>query len=218
MVTMQQNTVSSQIIVFETLQEFTQFVDNTIQLHKSELSRYEDELGLMLRQAGQDSAEAEWAKEMQNKLTPQEKQTPKTNDKKDEKKEKGKEKMKEKNDMKERKEKKREEKAKKGSTNWRIYKDVQIFAGVASQGRTELYFEAVNELKATLEKLGRMKETLTQLTGIGLSSVLYLAYIKNGMPEKLVLLPQAKQEEGKFEFKADFVTENIEPPIESREV
>ncbi len=213
---MQQHTTTSQLIIFDTLQEFTQFVDNTIQLHKSELSGYEDELGQMLRQAGQDSAEAEWAKEIQGKLTPQEKQTPKAEgkdkdkdkDKKDEKKEKGKEK----------KEKRKEEKVKKGSANWKIYKDIQIFTGVANQGKTEVYFEAVNELKATLEKLGRMKETLTQLTSIGLSGMLYLVYVKNGMPEKLVFLPQAKQEGGKFEFKADFVTENVEMPIESREV
>jgi len=210
---MEQHTVPSQIIIFETLQEFTQFVDNTINLNKSELSRYEDELGQMLRQAGQDTAEAEWANEMQSKLAPQEKQISATDDKKDEKKDKGKDKK-----EKEKKEKRKEEKAKKSATNWRSYKGLQIFTGKASQGKTEVYFEAVNELKATLEKLGKMKETLTQLTGIGLSNVLYLVLIKNCMPEKVVLLPLAKQEEGKFEFKADFITENVEVPIESREI
>jgi len=217
MARMEQNTVPSQIIIFETLQEFTQFVDNTINLNKSELSRYEDELGQMLRQAGQDNAEAEWANEMQSKLATPEKQSSASDGKKDEKKEKGKDK-KEKKEMKEKKEKRKEEKAKKSSTNWKSYNDIQIFTGKASQGKTEVYFEAVNELKATLEKLGKMKETLTQLTGIGLSNVLYLVLIKNCMPEKVVLLPLAKQEEGKFEFKADFITENVEVPIESREI
>ena len=211
---MEQPKVSSQIVVFETLQEFTQFVDNTIQLHKSELSRYEDELGQMLRQAEQDNTGIEWAKEMQSKLVPHEKQAPKTDDKKDEKKEK----KKERKEMTEKKEKKKEEKGKKGSTNWRNYTDIQIFTGIANQGKTEVYFEAVNELKTILEKLSRIKETLAQLTGLGLSGVIYLIYIKNGMPEKLVLLPRAKQEESKFEFKADFVTENMEVPIGSREV
>ncbi len=215
---MKQHTISSQILAFSTLQEFTEFIDANIQLHKSELSRYEDELGQMLRQVGQDNSEAEWAKEMQNKLAPQEKQVAKTEDKKDEKRDKGKEKKEMKEKKEEKKEKKKEEKAKKGSANWKVYKDIQIFTGMANQGKTEVYFEAINELKATLEKLGRIKETLTQFTGIGLSGILYLVYIKNDIPEKLVFLQHGKQEEGKFEFKADFVTENIEIPVESREV
>ncbi len=213
MLEMKQHTLSSQILTFSTLQEFMEFTDENIQLHKSELTRYEDELGQMLREVGQDNTNAEWAKQMQAKLSPQAKQA-KTDGKKDEKKDKGKEKK----EMKEMKEKRKDEKGKNVSANWKSYNDLHIFAGITHQGKTEVYFEAINELKARLEKLDKIKEALVQLKSVGLSSVLYLVYVKNSVPEKLVLLPQEKQEEGKFEFKADFVTENIEMPIESGEV
>ncbi len=207
MAAMQELTASSQIFMFETLQEFMEFVDNTIQLHKSELSRYEEELGMMLRQDGQDGAEAGLVKEIQSKLEPQKKHVQKSDDKK---KMKG---MKEKE-----KEKKKEGKAKTSSANWKNYKELQILTGNTTQGKTEVYFKAVNELKAHIDKLNSVRDTLVQLVNAGISNAFYLVYTKNGIPEKLVLLSQAKEGEGKFEFKADFVTENMEVPIESREV
>ncbi|MGH9921265.1 MAG: hypothetical protein ACRD38_00785, partial [Nitrososphaerales archaeon] len=66
---MEQNTISSQIFIFETLHEFSRFVDNSVHLHKSELTKYEEELGLMLRQDGKDGAESQWMKDMQDKLS-----------------------------------------------------------------------------------------------------------------------------------------------------
>ena len=207
---MDRHILSSQIFIFETLREFGQFIDNAIQMHKSELTVYEEELGLMLRQMGQDNTEAEWAKEVQSKLT-QGKET-----KVDKKKDKGKEKkdVKEKEKEREKKEKRKEGKIK-SSANWKFYKDIQIFTGMTNEGKTEVYFAAVNEIKTTLEKLGRVKETLSQLASAGISDSFYLIYTKNGIPEKLVLIPQQKQGQSKFEFKADFVTENVEAPIES---
>lgn len=213
MVTMEQNATSSQILIFETLRQFTQFVDNTLQLHKSMLARYEEDLGLTLRQAEQNAGEAEWAKEMQSKLVPQSKQVQKDDEKKEEKHDKGKE-EKEAETKEEKKERKKEEKAKKGSTNWKMYNDVQIYTGNATQGKTEVYFEAVNELKTHIDRLNRVRETITQLTNAGISNAFYLVYTKNNMPEKLVLLPQGKQDKEKFEFKADFVTENAEMPTQ----
>jgi len=156
---MEQLAVQSRIFIFESLQEFTDSINNSIDLHKLELARYEDELGQMLREIGQDNADAEWSKELQSKLT--EGNQTKNNDKKEEKKEKGEK----------RKEKKKEENGKKSSTNWKSYKNIQFFTGSENQGKTELYFEAVKELKATLEKLGRIRETIEQLASIGLGSM-----------------------------------------------
>lgn len=189
--------LSSQILTFETLQEFIQFIDNTIENQKFELSRYEEELGKMLRQTTQNGAEEEFAKQLQDKLSHKDK-PPNSKEKKNGKKV------------------KTEEKPKK-NVNWRNYKDIQIFTGNVNQGKTEVYFEAVNELKTTIEKLQRIKEVLMEFTNIGLGNVLYFVYTKNGIPIRLVLLPHTTQED-KFEFKADFVTENMETPIESREV
>ncbi|MEM2760867.1 MAG: hypothetical protein QXU32_00265 [Nitrososphaerales archaeon] len=215
---MERHILPSQILVFETLYAFAKFVDNVIQTHKSELSIYEEELGLMLRQVDQGTADTEWAKEVQNMLAQgkqaQKDDKTKGDSKKDAKKDEAKEKdVKEK----EKKEKRKEEKIKR-SAEWKTYRNIQIFTGLPNQGKTEIYFAAVNELRATLDKLKGVKETLSQLANVGINNSFYLVYTKNGIPEKLVLIPQQKQEQGKFEFKADFVTENVEIPIESREI
>jgi len=120
---MERHILPSQIFVFETLHEFAQYVDSVIQMHKSELSAYEEELGMMLRQEGHDGNEAEWAKEMQGKLATNEKKTPKGDGKKAENKDKGKEKK---------ETKRKEEKKRKDSTKWRMYKDIRVFdVGIA---------------------------------------------------------------------------------------
>lgn len=220
---MEQQTMNSKILIFESLQALNQFVDNVSNLYKTELSMYEEELGQMLRQVGHD--DDAWAKEIQSKLAPQGKQSAKSDDKKD-----GKDSIEEKDDKKKKprekkgkekgkedRERKKEEKGRKNSTNWKSYDDIHIFIGNANQGKTEVYFEAVNELKIILEKLDRIRETLARFASLGMGDQLYLIYTKNGVPEKLVLLKNAMRE-GKFEFRADFVTESMEVPIESREV
>jgi hypothetical protein len=219
---MEQNITSSQILIFETLHEFTRFVDNALHLHKSELTKYEEDLGLMLRQDGQDGADAQWMKEMQDKLSASKKvqqpdEAKKDSDKKDDKKEakdKEKEKKEEKH-MKEKEDKKKKEDKSKISANWKNYNDLHIFSGNSMQGKTEVYFLAINELKAQVDKLKRIQDALAHLMNTGISNAFYLVYTRNGLPEKLVLLPQTKKDQDKFEFKADFITENVDMAIES---
>jgi len=212
---MEQNITSSQIFIFETLHEFTRFVDNNVLLYKSELTKYEEELGLMLRQDGQDGTDAQWMKDMQNKLSAsknaeQADEAKKEGDKK-EAKDKEKEKKREEKHMKE-KEKRQD---KKTSANWKNYNNLHIFTGNSTQGKTEVYFIAINELKAQIDRLKRIQEALAHLTNTGISNAFYLVYAKGGVPEKLVLLPQSKKDQDKFEFKADFITENVDMTIES---
>ncbi len=199
---MEQNTTSSQIFIFETLHEFSRFVDNSVHLHKSELTKYEEELGLMLRQDGQDGAESQWMKDMQDKLSASKKleqndEAKKDGEKSDDTKEaKDKEKdRKEEKHVKEKEEKKKKE-DKKTSANWRNYNELHIFSGNSVQGKTEIYFLAVNELKAQIDKLKRVQESLAHLMSTGISDAFYLVYTKNGLPEKLVLLPRAKKDQG----------------------
>lgn len=194
---MKQHSISSQILVFESINEMIKFMDDNIQLHRSKLLKYEDEIGQMLRQSGNDTVDEKLASERFDNLI-YEKQTSTENTKKNNKKE---------------KEKKIKSSVTKNSTNWRVYSDIQIFTDIPNKGVTEIYFEAVNELKAVLEKLGKIKETLSQITTIELNSMFYMVYVKNGIPEKLVLLPQQKQKNNKFMFKTVFESENIEVPI-----
>lgn len=212
---MEQHGTSSQIFIFESLLEFTKFVDNTMQVYKSELSKYEEELGLLLRQDMQNNPESELLKEIQSKLTSS-KTTEQTDAKQDEAKDEKepKDKKKEEREMKEKKKeergRKREHKTKTGSANWRNYSGMHIYTGNSVEGKTELYFSTVNELKSQVDKLKIVKEAVTQLTNTGISNAFYLVYTKDGIPDKLVLLPQVKKKGEKFEFKADFVTQNVE--------
>lgn len=199
---MNQQMIPSQIFIFRSLLDFIQFVNRNLELHKSELARYEEELGLMLRQAGDNSNE-ELANEIKSKLTAEDK---KPTDGK------GKGKDKDSKDHKSKKQKYSDTK------HWVRYRDLQICAGNSTKGKTDVYFEAVNELKAQIDKLKKTKETLDQLANTGISNVFYVVYTKNGTPEKVVFLPQESQELAKFEFRADFVTKNMEVPIESTEV
>ena len=194
---MKQHSISSQILVFESINEMIKFMDDNINLHRSKLLKYEDEIGQMLRQSGNDIGDEKLASERFDNLI-HEKQASPENTKKNNKKE---------------KEKKIKSSVTKNSTNWRVYSDIQIFTDIPNNGVTEIYFEAVNELKVVLEKLDKIKETLSQITAIELNSMFYMVYVKNGIPEKLVLLPQQKQKNNKFMFKTVFESESIEVPI-----
>ena len=198
---MKQHYISSQILVFESINEMIKFMDDTIHLHRSKLLGYEDEIGQMLRQSGKDTVDEKWTSEKFDNLT-HEKHVSIDDTKKNNKKKEKKEKVK--------------STVTKNSTNWRVYSDIQIFTDVPNKGKTEIYFEAINELKGILEKLDKIKETFSQITNIGLNNVFYMVYVKNGIPEKLVLLPQQKQKSNKFVFKTIFESENGEVPIECK--
>lgn len=195
---MKQHSISSQIFVFESINEMIKFMDDNIRFHRSKLLEYEDEIGQMLRQSGNDAVDEKLTSEKFDNII-HEKQTSTENIKK--------------NNKKKEKEKKVKSSITKNSTNWRVYSDIQIYTDIPHKGVTEIYFEAVNELKVALEKLDKIKETLSQITTIELNSMFYMVYVKNGIPEKLVLLPQQKQKNNKFMFKTVFESENIEVPI-----
>ena len=132
MIEMKQHYISSQILVFESINEMIKFMDDTIHLHRSKLLGYEDEIGQMLRQSGKDTVDEKWTSEKFDNLT-HEKHVSIDDTKKNNKKKEKKEKVK--------------STVTKNSTNWRVYSDIQIFTDVPNKGKTEIYFEAINELK-----------------------------------------------------------------------
>jgi hypothetical protein len=194
---MESQSVHAQILTFKAALDLMHFVERRIELHKSKLEHYEEELGLMLRQQEQGKVNTDLAREMKEKMTAAEKK-PEQN--------KGK--------MKERKERRPKQKAK-GGKNWTSYRDIQLFSGNVNEGKTEIYFQAINELKMHIEQLARIKQAFSQLAGAGVSNVYYVVYVKDGVPLKLLLIPQESQGVTKFEFKADFVSENSEVPLEA---
>lgn len=199
---MNQCFLPSQILTFDSLNGLIKFMDDTINLHKSELFRYENEIGQLLRQTG-NNIDPKVSQEIRDKLN-QGKQSLTNNTKSDNKKkaEKGKDKP----------------VVTKGSKNWQTYSDIQVFTGPVHQGKTDVYFEIVNELKAVLEKLNQTKNTLSQFANIGLNGMLYMLYVKNGIPKKIVLVSHDKETGAKFEYKGTFVEGTNKVETEKQEI
>jgi hypothetical protein len=100
----------------------------------------------------------------------------------------------------------REEKAKKAgtSTEWISYKGVMLSA--SEQGEAEILFDAIEEINRKIEQLSKVKGTIENLEKSTLGKdIIYIAYIHNGVPEKIVLRPKRDKEfTEKFKFIADF--------------
>ncbi len=71
-------------------------------------------------------------------------------------------------------------------------------------GEAEILFEAVEELKNKIEKLEKIKNSINDLERYGLGKeVLYITYIHDGIPEKIVFRPKEDEAAEKFEFTAE---------------
>lgn len=87
------------------------------------------------------------------------------------------------------------------STEWTQFKDVQLCAD--DFGEAEILFEVIEELKGKIDKLEKAKNSIIDLERYGLGKeMLYVAYIRDSVPEKIVLKPKKEAKE-KFEFTAD---------------
>jgi len=97
------------------------------------------------------------------------------------------------------------------STDWVEFKDLALSAD--NLGEAEILFEAIEELKTKIGKLEKAKNSIVDLERYGLGKeLLYITYIHDGVPEKLVFKPKnSTNAKEKFEFIADFsVTSQIE--------
>ena len=77
-------------------------------------------------------------------------------------------------------------------------------------GEAEVLFEAIEDLKTKVEKLEKAKNSMVDLERYGLGKdLLYVAYVRDGIPEKIVFKPKKTTANGqKFEFSADFLVTN----------
>jgi hypothetical protein len=103
-----------------------------------------------------------------------------------------------------RKSNKKEEKKAGASTEWVQFKEITISAD--DFGEVEILFEAIEELKNKIARLEKTKNSLIDLERYGLGKeLLYIAYVHDGVPEKIVFKPKKGFEtKEKFEFTADF--------------
>jgi hypothetical protein len=90
------------------------------------------------------------------------------------------------------------------SPEWIRFNELMLSA--SEQGEAEILFDAIEEIYKKVERLGKVKEALGQLEKSGLGKdLIYVTYIRDGVPEKIVLRHEKDQEFAKkFQYFADF--------------
>ena len=77
------------------------------------------------------------------------------------------------------------------SSCWIPYKGLTLSS--TEQGEMELLFEAIEALERKVNRLIEAKKAVEELMNVGLSENLrYRVYIRDGVPEKMVLRPREK--------------------------
>lgn len=168
----------TEIRTFYSLKEIRESIETEINQHKMLLEDYSQWLGTLLRNP-ESSKDQEWIKktaELQKVL----KSGGRKGGKKD-------------------------EKNGNTSTEWVEFKDLALSAD--SLGEAEILFEAIEELKTKIDKLEKARNSTIDLERYGLGKeLLYITYMHDGVPEKLVFKPKKNTNAKKFEFIADFST------------
>jgi uncharacterized protein YaaR (DUF327 family) len=101
--------------------------------------------------------------------------------------------------------KKEKSKSKKKSSSWTTFKDIML--STDNQGEAEMFFEAIEEINKKIMRLGKFRDTIEDLKKFGLGKdILYVTYVRDEIPEKLVLRKKREKAGEKFEFIAEFST------------
>jgi len=101
--------------------------------------------------------------------------------------------------------KKEKSKGKKKSSSWTTFKDIMLSAD--EQGEAEMFFEAIEEMNRKIMRLEKIRDTIEDLKKFGLGNdILYITYLRDKVPEKLVLRKKGEKTAEKFEFIAEFST------------
>jgi hypothetical protein len=101
--------------------------------------------------------------------------------------------------------KKGKSKGKKKNSSWTTFKDIMLSAD--DQGEAEMFFEAIEEMNKKIMRLGKIRDTIEDLKKFGLGKdILYITYLRDKVPEKLVLRKKGEKTAEKFEFIAEFST------------
>ena len=164
--------IGSEIRSFFSIKEIYLVLDEEISNFKSVSEEYSQWLGTFLRDSKGSKENAEWTKKMATlqKGKPRAKTpTPK------------------------------EEKNKKSQNtedDWIQFKEIKL--SLTEKGEAEILFEVTEELNSKLEKLERVKASLVELEKAGLGNdVIFIAYLHEGVPEKLVLRKKKETESAK---------------------
>ena len=173
--------VVTEIRSFYSIKEIDDVLEESIEQYKSVAEEYSQWLGSFLRDSEAMQENVEWAKQMTALQKTKAKGKPKTAGKK-----------------------KGKPKKTQSSTDWVQFKELMLSA--SELGEAEILFEAIEDINSKIEQLKRMKESVMELERSRLGKdITYITFIRNGVPEKIVLRHRKDQEFGKkFQYLADF--------------
>ena len=174
--------MGTEIRTFTSLKEISEFVLSQTSQYKALFEDYSQWLGSVLRDAESKYKGEEWYKKSaaaQKLIKSQKKPADK-------------------------------DKAKKGGKGkeqedspWIQTGDISI--SFTEQGQTEILFEAIEKIQAKIQEYDKFKNTVQQLTRLGLGqTVNYIVYLEEDVPRKIVLKQKATASgEDQFKFAAE---------------
>ena len=172
--------IVTEIRSFYSIKEINEALEEEIEQYKSVADEYSQWLGSFLRDSEAIQENEEWTK----KMVALQKKKPKGKTKKAKKKGKTEETQ--------------------TSADWIQFKEIILSA--SERGEAEILFEAIEEINRKIEQLEKAKDSIAQLEKSGLGKdIIYITYICDGVPEKIVLRHKKDQEFAKkFQYIADF--------------
>ena len=96
---------------------------------------------------------------------------------------------------------------KKESTQWKQFESVQIYDGISMKGELEIYFQTLEELKAKVEKLKKIAESVDKLVSQGLKKELGGLVMMSGDLSFRITFVGSGQSKPKFAYKSIFDVE-----------
>jgi prefoldin subunit 5 len=171
--------IGTEIRSFYSIKEIIAILEEEVEQYKSVVTEYSQWLGTLLRDSKAIKENEEWAKKMAalQKANPK----GKTNQTK-------------------------EDKSKKPnpSVDWIQFKEIKLSSNEI--GETEILFDAIEELNNKIRQIEKVRNSLGELEKSGLGKeIIYVTYIHDGVPEKIVLRHKKTEEFAKkFQYIADF--------------
>jgi hypothetical protein len=165
--------VVTEIRNFHSLKELSESLEEDISFYKSEGEEYSQRLGSLLREKEETDGDKEWFKELSGFQTTS-----------NESKSKGKGKKKGK------------------KAGWIQFKEIML--STEDYGEAQILFDAIEEIKDKVSQLEKVMENIEDLKRLGLGeNIIYVTYLHEGVPEKIVLNKNDGDEfTKKFEFLA----------------
>jgi hypothetical protein len=165
------SSVVTEIRNFDSLKELSESLEEEISFYRAMSEEYGQRLGDLLREKEETDGDKEWFKE----LSGLQKSSGDT-------KSKGKGKKKGK------------------KAGWVQFKDLML--STEDYGEAQILFDAIEEIRDKVNQLEKVMENVEDLKRLGLGeSIIYIAYLHEGVPEKIVLQKINGDELGqKFEF------------------